>query len=116
TNIRGTCLQRKVLFFGRLSVYTNMASPMLPPMPAQGSPAPGSGIQSLLGAGGTPQQANAVSDAIQGASRQLRDVIAGIEAVARQFPETAEASSAAKMAVVEMLQSIVGAQRGPESN
>jgi hypothetical protein len=91
-----------------------MASPSLPPMPS----APGGDMQSLLGGAqpGQQPQASAVSEAIQGASRQLRDLIAGIEAVARQFPETAESASAAKMAVVEMLQGIVGAQRGPESN
>ena len=79
--------------------------------------APGGGLQSLLGGAASPRPAQpSIEEAMQGASRQLHDLIAGIEAVARQFPETSEAASAAKMAMVEMLQSIVGAQRGPESN
>jgi alpha-D-ribose 1-methylphosphonate 5-phosphate C-P lyase len=79
-------------------------------------PAP-AGVQTLIGpmSSGSATGGVNIAAAVQGASQQLRDLIAGIDAVARQFPETSEPASAAKMALVEMMQAIVGAQRGPES-
>jgi len=92
--------------------------PNLPTMPTGGA-APPSGpasMSQLVGGGAMPQPPQpSVEDMVMGVSRQVRDLIAGVDNVARQFPETGQIAEQAKLLLVEMMQQIVAAQRGPES-
>lgn len=46
---------------------------------------------------------------------QIRDVLATVEGIARQFPEAAQTASMVKQALVKLTMDVVGSARQPES-
>lgn len=104
TNFRGP-----VFFLGE-TMATLPNVPMMPSGPAQPS------MNALLGnAAAMPQAALGVEDAVVGVSRQIRTMLADVDTIARQFPETGEAGEQVKQLLVSMMTQIVGTERGPES-
>ena len=49
-----------------------------------------------------------------GATQLIGDMVMSLEGLARQFPDIAADAREAKLLFVKMMQTIVGAQRGPE--
>lgn len=55
-----------------------------------------------------------MDDQTKGATDLIGNIVMSIEGLARQFPEIGEDARNIKMALVNMVQTIVGSARGPE--
>lgn len=86
---------------------------MMPPVPGGQPPAPPVDIGTLLGAA-APGPTDAQT-AARGVMNQIRDLQAGVETLARQFPEIADLANQAKEALMRAMTKIVSKLGATES-
>jgi len=86
----------------------------MPPLPGAETPAPPVDIGRLLGAAAPagPADAQAAARAVM---NQIRDLQAGVETLARQFPEIADLANQAREALTRAMTKIVAKLGATES-